>query len=40
MPDIAADTLHRLALDLMLTTGGELYTACTNCHEQYLMEQP
>ena len=27
-------------IDLMLTTGGELYTACTNCHEQYLMEQP
>ncbi len=27
-------------IDLMLTTAGELYTACTNCHEQYLMEQP
>jgi cytochrome c556 len=27
-------------LDLMLQTGGELYAACTACHEQYLMEQP
>lgn len=27
-------------IDLMLTTGGELYTACTNCHAKYLMEEP
>jgi hypothetical protein len=27
-------------IDLMLQTGGELYTTCTNCHEKYLMEQP
>lgn len=24
-------------IDLMLQTGGELYNACTNCHEKYLM---
>ena len=28
------------SIDLMLQTGGELYTACTACHEKYLMEQP
>lgn len=28
------------SIDLMLQTGGELYAACTNCHEKYLMEQP
>ena len=27
-------------IDLLLTTGGELYNTCTNCHETYLMEQP
>jgi hypothetical protein len=27
-------------VDLMLQTGSELYVACTNCHEKYLMEQP
>jgi cell division inhibitor SulA len=26
------------SIDLMLKTGGELYTACTNCHDKYLME--
>jgi hypothetical protein len=28
------------SIDLMLQTGGELYGACTACHEKYLMEQP
>ena len=27
-------------VDLLLQTGSELYVACTNCHEKYLMEQP
>jgi len=27
-------------VELMLTTGSELYDACTSCHEKYLMEQP
>jgi hypothetical protein len=27
-------------VDLMLQTGSELYVACTNCHEKYLMELP
>jgi hypothetical protein len=27
-------------VNLMLQTGSELYVACTNCHEKYLMEQP
>jgi cytochrome c556 len=27
-------------IDLMLQTGGDLYNACTSCHEKYLMEQP
>jgi cytochrome c556 len=25
------------SIDLMLQTGGELYDACTNCHQKYLM---
>jgi hypothetical protein len=28
------------SVELMLQTGGELYTACTNCHEKYLMAEP
>jgi hypothetical protein len=27
-------------VDLLLETGGEMYTACTQCHAKYLMEQP
>jgi hypothetical protein len=27
-------------VDLMLQTGGELYAACTACHEKYLMAEP
>ena len=34
--DQAADAK---SVDLMLKTGGELYTACTNCHEKYLMDE-
>jgi hypothetical protein len=37
------DTAYRVAqaaeaknLDLVLTTGGEMYNACTACHEKYL----
>jgi hypothetical protein len=28
------------SVDLLLKTGGEMYTACTQCHAKYLMEQP
>jgi hypothetical protein len=27
-------------VDLLLETGGQMYTACTQCHAKYLMEQP
>jgi hypothetical protein len=27
-------------VNLLLETGGEMYTACTQCHAKYLMEQP
>ena len=27
-------------VDLLLETGGEMYTACKQCHAKYLMEQP
>jgi hypothetical protein len=27
-------------VDLLLETGGQMYTACTQCHANYLMEQP